>query len=82
MRYLGPNPSDEEVFDLYAKDKGHPGQNGSYIYACLLHAVITRQNPAGLTSEFKHICGSIAITREQAMRMQEAAWDQSLDNCK
>jgi hypothetical protein len=82
MRYLGPNPSDEEVFDLYAEDKGHPGQKGSYIYACLLYAVITRQNPAGLTSEFKSICGGISIAREQAAKMQKAAWEQYLENCE
>lgn len=82
LKYLGPDPSEEQVLDLYAKDKGHPGQKGSYLYACLLYAVITGKNPAGLTSEFKDLCGGITIAKEQAARMQGAAWKQYLENGK
>jgi hypothetical protein len=85
MKYLGRNPSEEQILDLYAKDKGHPGYKGSYIYACMLYAVITGKNPAGLTSEFKNdlsIKGSIIIRKEEAAKMQKAAWDQYRKNRK
>jgi hypothetical protein len=83
MRYLGPDPSEEQLLDLYSKDKGHPGYKGSYIYACMLYAVITGKNPAELTSEFIETIntkGSIIISREEAAKMQKAAWDQYLEN--
>lgn len=77
-KYLGPKPTEAQVFDLYHPDKGHPGLKGSYIYACLLYAHITGLNPAGLTSEFKNG----AIPKEEAARMQKAAWEQYLDDVK
>ena len=82
IKYLGSNPSEEQILDLYHKDKGHPGYKGSYIYACLLYAVITGKNPVGLTSEFKNnlIEGSIIISKVEASKMQKAAWDQYLEN--
>lgn len=80
LRYLGPNASDQQLLDLYAKDKGHPGQKGSYIYACLLYAVITGRNPAGLTGEFKNIGEGITIAKDQAANMQKAAWEQYLES--
>lgn len=79
MRYLGKNPSEEEILDLYAKDRGHPGFKGSYIYACLLYSVLTGKNPARLTSSFKNnpeIEGSMVITRKEALKMQKASWMQ------
>jgi len=76
MKYLGPNPSLEHRLDLYNKDKGHPGAKGSYIYACLLYAVITRKNPEGLANEFKDIRGGFVIPKDEAVKMQKAAWDQ------
>ena len=84
IRYLGPDPSEEKLLSLYNKDKGHPGYKGSYIYACLLYAVITGKNPAGLTSEFKdqRIKDAIKIDKDEAARMQQAAWDQYLENNK
>ena len=85
MKYLGSNPTEEQILDLYAKDKGHPGYKGSYIYACLLYAVITGKNPAGLTSEFKNdlrTASSIIIGKEEAAKMQKAAWDQFRKNRK
>src|SRR6266446_5355953 len=57
MKYWGPNPTEEQTLDLYHKDKGHPGAKGTYIYACLLYAVITQKNPEGLTREFPTIKG-------------------------
>ena len=47
MKYLGPSPSKEQRLDLYHQDKGHPGPKGTYIYACLLYAVITGRLPKG-----------------------------------
>lgn len=85
MKYLGSNPTEEQILDLYAKDNGHPGYKGSYIYACLLYAVITGKNPAGLTSEFKNNLrteGSILIGKEEAAKMQKAAWKQYRENRK
>ena len=76
MRYLGTNPSEAQILDLYHEDKGHPGLKGTYIYSCLLYACITGLNPTGLTSEFNHIPGVAPITREEAARMQNAAWEQ------
>ena len=76
MRYLGPHPSEQQLLDLYHTDKGHPGEKGTYIYACLLYAVITGKTPEGLTSEFKNVRGGIAIPKEEAAKMQQAAWEQ------
>jgi hypothetical protein len=76
MRYWGPHPTEQQMLDLYHKDKGHPGAKGTYIYACLLYAVITGKTPEGLTSEFKTVRGGIAIPKEEAARMQKVAWEQ------
>jgi hypothetical protein len=83
LKYLGKNPSEEEILNLYAKDRGHPGYKGSYIYACLLYTVLTGKNPAGLTSSFKYPdnSGSIIIDNKEAMKMQKASWKQyKVDN--
>ncbi len=82
MKYLGPNPTDAERLDLYHTDKGHPGAKGSYIYACLLYAVITGNNPEGLISEFPKIRGGVAIPKEEAVKMQRAAWEQYQEGLK
>jgi hypothetical protein len=76
MRYWGPHPTEQQMLDLYHKDKGHPGAKGTYIYACLLYAVITGKTPAGLACEFQTIRGGIAIPKEEAARMQKVAWEQ------
>lgn len=76
MKYLGPEPTDEQLLDLYHQDRGHPGGKGTYLYACLLYAVITGKTPEGLASEFKTIRGGVSIPREEAARMQKAAWEQ------
>jgi len=78
IRYLGPSPSKEQIWDLYATDRGHPGAKGSYIYACLLYACLTGHDPTGLTGEFKDIGGGIAIDKDEARMMQKAAWEQYL----
>ncbi len=82
LEYLGRKPSEEEILNLYAKDRGHPGYKGSYIYACLLYSVITGKNPSGLTSEFKNDSGiewSIIIDKKEAAKMQKVAWNQNRD---
>ena len=83
MKYLGPNPAEAKILDLYHADKGHPGQKGTYIYACLLYACITGGSPAGLTSEFNdaRFCrkappNGIVIAKGEAAQMQKAAWEQ------
>jgi len=80
MKYLGPNPTEAQILDLYHADKGHPGSKGTYIYACLLYACIIGRNPAGLTSEFKDIQGGIVIKQEEAAKMQRVAWEQYLED--
>lgn len=82
MRYLGPSPKVEQVLDLYAADKGHPGSKGSYINACLLYACLTGRDPTGLVSEFKDIKGGIAIPRPEAEKMQQAAWAQHQESTR
>jgi hypothetical protein len=74
MKYLGPNPSEKQRLDLYHPDKGHPGPKGTYLYACLLYAVITGKTPEGLTSEFPNLRGGITIAKQEATNMQKAAW--------
>ena len=82
MKYLGPNPSESQVLDLYHADKGHPGPKGTYIYACILYACITGLNPTGLTSEFKDIPGFSSLTKEETIKMQKCAWEQYLNSRK
>lgn len=81
IKYLGPEPSDAQLLDMYHKDKGHPGYKGSYIYACLLYAVLTGKNPSGLSRSFKDASSGaeIVIEAEEAARMQKAAWDHYLE---
>ena len=76
MKFLGPNPSQEALLDLYHKDKGHPGAKGTYIYACLLYAHITGRSPIGLPCEFPRIREGISIPSEEASRLQKTAWEQ------
>ncbi|MHC4871974.1 MAG: hypothetical protein ACYTFY_09020 [Planctomycetota bacterium] len=75
LKYLGENSSEEELLDLYAEDRGHPGFKGSYIYACLLYAVLTGKTPVGLTSKLTGKDGE-TLTEEEALKMQQAAWEQ------
>lgn len=82
MKYLGPHPTEQQMLDLYHKDKGHPGAKGTYIYACLLYAVITGKTPEGLTSDFKGLRGGITLAKEEAANMQKAAWEQYQESLK
>jgi len=80
IHYLGPTPSEAQLLDLYDKDRGHPGAKGTYLYACLLYAVLTRTNPEGLTHEFPQIRGGILIPPAEAVEMQRVAWKQYSEN--
>lgn len=73
LAYWGESPSEKDRLDLFHADKGHPGLNGSYIYACTLYALITGQSPVGLTNRLPSQPED-AITPAQAKRFQEAAW--------
>lgn len=76
MRYLGENPKEEQLLDLYHPDRGHPGKKGTYLYACLLYAHLSGKSPEGLVSEFPDIHGGVWFAEEEARRMQQAAWAQ------
>ena len=76
MKYLGPNPSEAQLLDLYHADKGHPGKKGTYIYACLLYACISGFSPLGLKSEFNDIRDGVFIAKDEAVKMQKAAWEE------
>jgi hypothetical protein len=88
IRYLGPNPSEDKLLDLYAPDKAHPGGKGTYIYACMLYAIITGRSPVGLVHDIKvipidYVYGkTLSIDPKEAKRMQQAAWDEYLEKCK
>ena len=86
MKYLGKEPTEVQRLDLYDQDKGHPGLKGTYLYACLLYAFITGESPEGLANDWlKQIrtrasSGGIGIPAEEAVRMQQAAWAQYLED--
>lgn len=73
LAYWGDNPTQEQILDLYDKDKGHPGPNGSYLYACTLYPIQTGYSPVGLTHRVPGQPES-TITPAEAKRFQEAAW--------
>ena len=75
MTYLGPTPTKEALMDFYNVDTQHPGQKGSYLYACLLYAHLTGANPQGLPYAFAHLGGEI-MTAAEAARLQQIAWQQ------
>ena len=81
MKYLGPNPSEEQILSLYHEDRGHPGLYGTYIYACLLYAFLTGKTPVGLASEFEFLTPGVIPPRE-ALKLQQAAWEQYLESTK
>ena len=57
----------------YDPDKAHPGKKGSYIYACVLYAVLTGTSPIGLTHRVPNQPEG-TITPAEARKFQEAAW--------
>lgn len=79
LKYWGTNPTLEDRLYLYASDRMHPGERGSYIYACTLYATITGLSPIGLTHEIPHFRPG-TITQEKAYAFQQAAWKQYLED--
>ena len=73
LTYWGENPSPAQRLALYAPDKAHPGKKGSYIYACILYAVLTGHSPIGLTHHIPDQPED-TVTAAEAKAFQEAAW--------
>jgi hypothetical protein len=71
--YWGDKPTEEQRLALYDRDKAHPGQKGSYIYACTLYAVLTGQSPMGLSHRIPKQAED-TVTAAEAKHFQEAAW--------
>lgn len=76
IRYLGPNPPEDRLFDLYNPDRGHPGIKGTYINACLVYTLLTGHSPLGLKHDYAGADGR-TITQLEATHMQHAAWEQA-----
>jgi hypothetical protein len=69
FRYFGDKPSTELMESLFAKDRAHPGLQGSYMYACGIYSVITDRTPVGLAAPAE-------IPADAAKSLQETAWAQ------
>jgi hypothetical protein len=69
FRYFGDKPSAERMESLFAKDRAHPGLQGSYLYSCLLYSALTGRSPLGLAAPD-------AIPADVAKSLQETAWAQ------
>jgi len=69
FKYFGDKPSTELLESLFAKDRAHPGLQGSYIYSCIIYSVLTGRSPVGLAAP-KEIAADVAKS------LQEKAWDQ------
>ncbi|QDU29103.1 hypothetical protein ETAA8_42100 [Anatilimnocola aggregata] len=69
FRYFGEKPSSEKLESLFAKDRAHPGLQGSYLYSCGIYSVLTGRSPVGLAAPE-------AIPSDVAKALQETAWAQ------
>jgi hypothetical protein len=69
FRYFGDQPSPELLESLFAKDRAHPGLQGSYLYSCMIYTVLTGRTPVGLVAPDM-------IPAEVAKKLQETAWAQ------
>jgi hypothetical protein len=69
FRYFGENPSTELKESLFAKDRAHPGLQGSYLYSCMIYSVLTDRTPVGLAAPE-------SIPAEVVKALQETAWAQ------
>lgn len=54
--------------ELYAPDKRHPSQAGSYLAACTTYAVLFRKSPVGLSY-------TAGLDAETVRHLQSVAWD-------
>ena len=75
FRYFGDKPSPELIESLFAKDKAHPGLQGSYLYSCIIYSVLTGRTPIGLAHPE-------AIPADIAKKLQETAWAQHQETAK
>jgi hypothetical protein len=62
-----------------SKTDAHPGNEGAYLNACSLYAIITDKSPVGLPStlQFTNRDGDkkeLSVTSEDAKYLQELAW--------
>jgi hypothetical protein len=69
IRYFGDKPSAELLVSLFAKDRAHPGLQGSYLYSCGIYSVLTGRSPIGLAAPE-------AIPADVVKKLQETAWAQ------
>lgn len=73
VKYLGPTPTPAQRAALYHADAVHPSKQGSYLLACSIYAAITGRSPIGLTNVIPSF-GADGISKEEATKLQEAAW--------
>jgi hypothetical protein len=62
-----------------SKTDAHPGIHGAYLNACSLYAIITGENPVGLSATLKIVAGGgkkvdYAVAPDDAKYLQETAW--------
>lgn len=69
VRYFGEKPSAERMESLFAKDRNHPGLQGTFLYSCGIYGVLTGRSPIGLAAPE-------AIPADVAKALQETAWAQ------
>jgi len=69
FRYFGDKPSAELMESLFAKDRAHPGLQGSYLYSCGIYSVLTGRSPVGLAAPE-------SIPADIATALQKSAWAQ------
>ncbi len=66
IEYLGHNPTQEKIDELYA-DRLHMNGKGAYLVSCCIYAALTEQSPVGLYHpEY--------VTPTDAKLLQELAW--------
>jgi len=72
----GTVPGISDISELFS-DNIHLTDQGKYFIACIHFAMITGQNPIGLTNQLQVWWGGNfeAPTPDQALRMQEIAWE-------
>jgi hypothetical protein len=69
FRYFGDKPAPELLESLFARDRAHPGLQGSYLYSCMIYTVLTGRTPVGLAAPE-------TIPAEVARALQDTAWAQ------
>ena len=67
IRYLGKNPSDTQIRDLYS-DWVHASNKGYYLAACGLYSTITGYSPVGMAPPS-------GVSPTDAEKLQKIAWE-------